>query len=138
MKVDTKFFLYDTQILRLKEIFFFFSGDESPYAYMTLDPLPIMRFVVSRHFGHLKINIMKVNKNVDGIEWPAIDALCIGHHRFSVSSRVMIYEIMVRCAELFRICVDMKNRMFFQNNFWYTLYSINNHMLCWAIQIDFN
>ena len=29
-----------------------------------------------------------VQKNVDGIEWPAIDALCIGYHSFSVTSMV--------------------------------------------------
>ena len=30
-----------------------------------------------------------VQKNVEGLEWPAIDALHIGYHRFSVTSMVM-------------------------------------------------
>ena len=30
-----------------------------------------------------------VQKNVEGLEWPAIDALRIGYHRFSVTSMVM-------------------------------------------------
>ena len=30
-----------------------------------------------------------VQKNVEGLEWPAIDALRIGYHRFSVTSMIM-------------------------------------------------